>query len=370
MANYVLGGGSRATQGGGGVTAGAVTISGYIIPQLVVATPTGGNVPASTTSGLLVNIAGGVAGAATDNSTAVTSGSTTFTLVGGFYQSPSQLSSIVSGAGGIAALTAHRALHIYPVGATGQNLTTDDALKIVLFTPTGGAAPISTSSGLLVKASFSLATTDSIIIHTATGGNVTSETSVKVSDQNMVFSASGDLRVLLTSDSSAYSPPEDGDTFVTQSGQFLPVGGYYFDPSGGVSPLTTGTIGTLAVSRQRALHTAPYGLPVAVTTDGNMGPRCVTVTATVAEALVSGVAGTAIYVTGVDVSNASGQIIIRLLENSTIRHAMVLASGGGGFVTKFDPPWVLITGATMNGLLTTDTGHAIVNVHYARMTWQ
>ena len=140
---------------------------------------------------------------------------------------------------------------------------------------------------------------------------------------------------------------------------------------GGSLPAGTATIGVVGLSSGVVLaggtatigtvNDAGYVAPVVA---GNTrGPLTLAVTASGTVTLVSGVAGQSIYVTGLSGSNRGATVRVAFGPTGDLRHAMNMASGGGGFVERFYPHWRLATGARLVAV-TTDPITADLNVQF------
>jgi len=97
------------------------------------------------------------------------------------------------------------------------------------------------------------------------------------------------------------------------------------------------------------------------------GPRCIIASTSANTTLIAAPgANLAIYITGLQVSNASGSNTrARVGTSASIGQVqMMMAASGGGFVTQYDPPWKLSTNEALVGSVKPNASEGIFNIHF------
>jgi len=256
-----------------------------------------------------------------------------------------------------------------PFNSTGVPLTTDDQLKVSLtntatvilgagtasigfvlgnasdlgvglHTATGGVLPADTTSGLAVK----FVNLPSIVIGpgTATIGSV--------------IATASDFGVGLHTATGGVIP---ADTTSGLAVKFVNLPSVVLGPG-------TASVGFVGIVSGQAIY---LNKEPGTTTDDTIGPIANTLVSTTTATMVNAPgAGNSIYITSITGSNKGSsltEVNFHMGAGNTARFRMFLASGGGGFVQPFNPPWQVTSNIALTAHACTDLATSIlVNVHY------
>ncbi len=317
-----------------------------------------------------VKVVGSLTVALPTDHTSLTSAVAEYNLVGGKYISATMTDIMdTPSEGGYAAMTEFRALHVNLRNTSNQSLATDDSVKVIINAlATVILGPGTASVGFVLGNASDLG----VGLHTATGGvlpaDTTSGLAVKYVNLPSIVMAPGTATIgtviTVASDSgvglfTSTGGALPGDTTSGLAVKFVNLPSVVLGPG-------TASVGFVGIVSGQAVYVnaAPQ-----TTTDDTVGPKTLNLVSTTTASMVTAPgAGNSIYVTSLAASSKGSsltQIVFSMGSGLASRYSMFLASGGGGFIQNFDPPWQITSNIGLSAHACTDLATSIlVNVHY------